>query len=40
MQNKENVNISSTKRSGVLAYKVGMTMTWDKWGVCIPLTIL
>ena len=30
----------SSVRTGVLAYKVGMTMTWDKWGKLFPITVL
>ena len=30
----------NTKRSGVLAFKVGMTGVWDKYGIYYPLTVL
>ena len=30
----------STRRSGVIGVKVGMTQEWDHWGVRIPLTVL
>lgn len=34
-------NVSSTsRRVGLLAYKVGMISTFDKWGHMIPLTVL
>lgn len=29
-----------TRRSGVIAVKVGMTQEWDHWGMQIPLTVL
>lgn len=29
-----------TRRSGVVAVKVGMTQEWDHWGARIPLTVL
>ena len=29
-----------SKRSGLLGYKVGMTSTWDRWGIKIPLTVI
>ena len=27
-------------RTGLLGYKVGMTMAWDKFGTCFPLTVV
>ena len=39
IKKRENVPYDS-KRVGVLAYKVGMTHTWDKWGTQVPLTVL
>jgi hypothetical protein len=30
----------TTRRSGLVAVKVGMTQEWDAWGVRVPLTIL
>lgn len=29
-----------TRRSGVIAVKVGMTQEWDAWGVRVPLSVL
>lgn len=29
-----------TRRSGIIAVKVGMTQEWDEWGVRLPLTVL
>jgi len=29
-----------TQRAGVLAVKLGMTQTWDAWGLTIPVTVL
>lgn len=29
-----------TRRSGVLAVKVGMTQEWDNWGARLPISIL
>ena len=29
-----------TRRSGLIAIKVGMTQDWDDWGVRVPLTVL
>ena len=29
-----------TRRTGVIAVKVGMTQEWDEWGVRLPLTVL
>lgn len=31
---------ASTRRSGVLAVKVGMTQEWDNWGARLPISIL
>jgi len=39
VKKRENVSPMS-RRSGLLAYKVGMISTFDKWGHMIPLTVL
>jgi len=30
----------TSKRTGVLGYKLGMTSIWDKWGTLHPLTVI
>jgi hypothetical protein len=30
----------ATRRSGLIAVKVGMTQEWDAWGVRVPLSVL
>ncbi|EGR34111.1 hypothetical protein IMG5_023250 [Ichthyophthirius multifiliis] len=30
----------TSKRTGVLGYKLGMTSIWDKWGTLVPLTVI
>lgn len=39
IKKRENVHPMS-RRSGLLAYKVGMISTFDKWGHLVPLTVL
>eukprot|EP01114_Cavostelium_apophysatum_P003454 TRINITY_DN1334_c0_g1_i1.p1 TRINITY_DN1334_c0_g1~~TRINITY_DN1334_c0_g1_i1.p1 ORF type:complete len:422 (-),score=85.53 TRINITY_DN1334_c0_g1_i1:12-1277(-) len=31
---------AESKRTGVLAVKIGMTQTWNEWGVRLPITML
>lgn len=40
IQKRENVDPFSSRRTGAIAYKIGMTSLFDKWGHLIPLTVL
>ncbi len=37
---KQEVENSLCRRTGVIGYKVGMTGIWDRWGEYIPLTVI
>lgn len=37
---KPNTAHEDSKRSGVIAFKVGMTTLWDRWGIKYALTVL
>lgn len=40
IKKRENVDHMKSLRSGLIAYKVGMTSLFDKWGHLTPLTVL
>ena len=40
MQQQVQQQVLRTRRSGIVAVKVGMTQEWDHWGARIPLTAL
>ena len=37
---QQSILSGSTRRTGLVAVKVGMTQEWDAWGVRVPLTVL